>query len=396
MTSDNAIVLTSPDCIVWTQHTIQSGSIYDPIWNGSVFCGINYAGSPSYQSMTSPDGSTWSYGPPIYGAQVLHLAWNTSVFCGIGSGFLITSHDGLNWTLIGTPNIAAIAWNGSVYCALASPSSLCYTSPDGVTWTQHSLPVFGTWTTIYWTGTVFITIPSGTQTFYTSPDGVTWTAVGTIPGLVWTGSSLCGNDSIICTMVNNFNYIVTSIDGGATWTKAATLPLISSPWYTLVWNDSIFCALLYNTNAAITSPDGINWTQRKLPVSGGWQKLAWNGNIFCGLLLSGSTVITSSDGINWTATNSLPNLTWRTLSWNGGVFVLVSSSGILLTSPDGITWTKRTIPSITPNVNCSAVGSNGDVVVGGTNGTQLIKKDPSLLEVSPTIDAGLYPLINWS
>lgn len=53
---------------------------------------------------------------------------------------------------------------------------------------------------------------------------------------------------------------------------------------------------------------------------------------------------TSPDGITWTA-RTLPSGTWLSVAWNGSVYVAVDyNSAQCATSPDGITWTSRALP----------------------------------------------------
>jgi len=53
-------------------------------------------------------------------------------------------------------------------------------------------------------------------------------------------------------------------------------------------------------------------------------------------------IITSSDGISWTKrTSGTPKELYGVTSGNG-LFVTVGFFGTILTSPDGITWTERT------------------------------------------------------
>jgi hypothetical protein len=53
---------------------------------------------------------------------------------------------------------------------------------------------------------------------------------------------------------------------------------------------------------------------------------------------------------------------WRGVAYGGGVFVAVSPSNVAATSPDGITWTQRTLPS-TQTWQAVAYGDGTFVVV---------------------------------
>ncbi len=56
----------------------------------------------------------------------------------------------------------------------------------------------------------------------------------------------------------------------------------------------------------------------------------------------GSTILTSSDGISWTKRYSGTSSILRGVTYGNGLFVTVGRYGIILTSSDGISWTERT------------------------------------------------------
>ena len=86
------------------------------------------------------------------------------------------------------------------------------------------------------------------------------------------------------------------------------------------------------------------------------------------------TILTSSDGILWTKRTSGK---WEYLSgvtYGNGLFVTVGSlSGIILTSPDGNSWTKRT--SGTSKYLRGVTSGNGLFVTVGFLGTILTSPD---------------------
>lgn len=212
----------------------------------------------------------------------------------------------LNGSLITTPSastFSGIAWNGTVFCAIpAASGAVCYTSPDGITWTQRTLPATNTWNGLAWNGTNFCTVGSASGTAAaTSPDGITWT-LRTLPG---TGT-----------------------------------------WAAISWNGTVFCAVASQSGTmAGTSPDGITWTLRTLPATATWTGIVWNGSLFYAYAGGSTSAGSSPDGITWTARTS-PASTLNgafAIAANTGTFVANSGVGIF-TSTDAITWTSRTLP----------------------------------------------------
>ena len=49
------------------------------------------------------------------------------------------------------------------------------TSPDGVTWTQRTLPASADWYSVTYGNGVFVAVAQGSSIAATSPDGITWT-----------------------------------------------------------------------------------------------------------------------------------------------------------------------------------------------------------------------------
>jgi hypothetical protein len=69
-----------------------------------------------------------------------------------------------------------------------------------------------------------------------------------------------------------------------------------------------------------------------------------------------ATAITSPNGETWTS-RTIPIGNYVSIAWNGTVFVALSqaTTAKAITSPDGITWTNRTISGFVTDV--TAIGS---------------------------------------
>ena len=91
------------------------------------------------------------------------------------------------------------------------------------------------------------------------------------------------------------------------------------------------------------------WTSRTAPNDNKWSCVTWSPEeaIFVALSTFDAVnpmCITSPDGITWTE-RTIPNGTWLDVAWSPteGIFVGVQTLGNLATSPDGINWTTRTV-----------------------------------------------------
>lgn len=137
----------------------------------------------------------------------------------------------------------------------------------------------------------------------------------------------------------------------------------------LIITDGSYTYIYYIGTSAWIEQDGL--------PSGGTtgSGIAWNGTVFCVVgSVAGSTAYTSPDGITWTARSlPLPAAAWRSIAWNGSVFCAISSdiNGTrAATSPDGITWTDKPLPAAGATSawwSIAALGSRFCVVTFNSN-----------------------------
>jgi hypothetical protein len=99
-----------------------------------------------------------------------------------------------------------------------------------------------------------------------------------------------------------------------------------------------FVAVATSSGKVATSDDGINWTQRTSGFSGRVRCLTF-GPVW--LACDSSKVGWSNDGITWTL-NPAPNAAINGFAWNGSLWVAVDDFGHIWRSSNGITWTEAT------------------------------------------------------
>jgi hypothetical protein len=125
-----------------------------------------------------------------------------------------------------------------------------------------------------------------------------------------------------------------------------------------------------------------SWIARTGTVANAWSSVAWSPSLrlFVVIASAGSAttqVQTSPDGITWTA-RTIPAAAvqpWSAVCWSPerGLFVAVAANGAtnnIMTSPDGITWTQRTSPVAYPLNDVTWAPTLGlFVAVANTGGT---------------------------
>ncbi|MDA8099821.1 MAG: fibronectin type III domain-containing protein [Nitrospiraceae bacterium] len=246
------IIVTSPSGSVWTPQA--SGSTEDlqsVAWSGAKYVAV---GGWYGNILTSPDGLTWTKKPSGVNKFLRHVIWENNQFVAVGTDTIMTSLDGDAWTPRVTnagKEISNVAWNGSKFVAIGgSNGSICFTSPDGATWTQQtSMPNAGMLFGLAASNAMFVTTGWG-GTILSSPDGVTWTsrtsdATTNLSGVVWTGGYFFAAGA--------GGAIIASADG-VNWLAQATGTLTTLN--DIAWNGSTLVAVGGTTTKAtiLTSP----------------------------------------------------------------------------------------------------------------------------------------------
>lgn len=251
----------------------------------------------------------------------------------------------------------AFDWYSLLVIIADGSDNSAWSSDGGYTWTAGgSLPSSGAWDNLAynWNEGVYCAIKYGSTAAATTYDGVAWDAQtlavatrGPIAADIEGGIGFV--NLITDTGIAASRDTQTSVDG-ASWVQ--NVDALPSPaggfWFSLGFGDDIFLAF---TNTLYTSSaDGVTWAaSASLPVSGNWGAPVWNGTTW--LAISGGTTaaITSPDGTTWTQRtlpDPSPDLWGRNTAWDGQQWCIVSTGGTKVAfSPDGDTWEMHALSS---------------------------------------------------
>lgn len=131
----------------------------------------------------------------------------------------------------------------------------------------------------------------------------------------------------------------------------------------------------------VTDPAS-TWTSRTSGTTNTLYAVTASSSLAVAVGGTGGVIRTSPDGVTWTTrTVSAPtNIYFQDATWDGTRFVIVGQDydfginnwvGVIYTSTDGVTWTRQ-YKSTTPNSPLFAIASSGAVLVaGGESGTLL-------------------------
>ena len=297
-------IMTSPDGVVWTLQTAPTDGgwrsiCYSPTLGLHVVVGSN-------GSMHSVDGVNWikPAGVPI--GTWFHVIWcaglglfvackNTISVTGI-----MTSPDGINWTLRATPNrtYSGVAYDpvsGILICCCSDAitfQEMIHSVDGGVTWilTAPNQPTGSFWNACIWSplaapaGQFIVVGTTGANpSIMTCPDGINYVTRVRPANLTWQKMAVGGASGLVVVSPSSTNSTgMRSGNGGLTW--AAFVGGAGGggtpQWFGCCWSPdlSLFCAVGISGvgNRIMTSPDGADpWTLQASPADYAWFDVVW-------------------------------------------------------------------------------------------------------------------------
>jgi hypothetical protein len=278
-------------------------------------------------------------------------------------------------------NLSSIAYGNNLFVAVGADSFL--TSPDGITWSKTASDLKNPPSFITYVNNQFIAIGYGT--IQTSLDGITWTT-RTSSSLMNQITSLAYGNNVFVAM-GVYGVILTSPDCSE-WTARNS---DSANWIcSVTFGNNLFVATGFDMKSGFgliqTSSDGMAWTEYKTANWTPLQSVAFGQNLSAdqagqfvtvgyanggGDFGGGGVILTSPDGMTWTArySNTLAILSSVAFGNNlsagqVGQFVAVGSDLAIVRSTDGINWNKAN--SGNGNLTSVTYGDNKFVAVGSS------------------------------
>lgn len=291
----------------------------------------------------------------------------------VGWQYPVYSNDGVNWTQGNWPSgLASYSWQnvihgGGKFVATTSsfPTTKIASSLDGNTWTESGTsPISAAFTCgAYGNGVYVFAANQGGANMITSTDGVNWTS-RSISGYSFTGFITFGGGVFLA---NHGGQAY----GNGKWIRAGSGSSYLRSTDGINWSTISFSAA---SNSYYSSTDGgLNWTTQAYPSGrvdrnggsynpSGWTGMIYGNGVWVGFSSAWSSSYSTDGGNTWT-NFMLPvgNYLSGTYVPSLGLFVIVGASGTTtingtpytnnrcVTSPDGINWTARTIPTTAMN-----------------------------------------------
>ena len=208
---------------------------------------------------------------------------------------------------------------------------------------------------------LFVAAQGGAQGMETSPDGTANWINRTIPPPgnlgTWEGITFSVPLALFCA-VNSGNFpdqVITSVDG-ITWVNHDVTGNVDAAWRAITpalrpTNLALQEMVMVENNAASPnaglSNNGTQWVVNATAFPFRLDDVAWSTTLGLYAAVGDNVCITSPDGITWTPRTVPSIFDWQTVMYSTGLSLFIagadeSGTGSIMTSTDGITWIQRT------------------------------------------------------
>lgn len=310
--------------------------------------------------------------------QVSQGTWLNDVAYGAGryvaTGYtgIYTSTDGMTWqqaTLpgAGTVDYHRILWNSAQNrFVTAGFYGAVLTSPDGLNWTAHPTGLLTVFSLIL-AGGQYVAVGEDASHVATSPDGITWTMHATpangndnLDGVAWNGAEYVAAGYCLSQSCPDGADIVLTSPDGAAWTLVDP-GTTANPIYAdgIAWGNGRF--VVVGQTGVITSTDGNSWTPQPVDYNQVFSAasnnaLRFDGSRFLATGVDYSTgqrmlaVFASSDGSSWDA-HDVPDpyaadSLVTAVEQVGGNYFVTTADGSIFSTPDLGAWTTNRAGSV--------------------------------------------------
>ncbi len=356
-------VAVSTNALTWAERAIPPAGSPDTAYDlygiangGGRFVAVGNAGATG-AILTSADGLNWTLQSCPGGVYALYaVTYGGGLFLAAGNaqaggGVLLASPDGTNW-VDRTPSESQVFWWGSVaygggtYVALA-PTKIFASSDPAVGWEEASLPsVSPNLEGVAYGGSRFVTV--GTFSLV-SPDGLTWSnGLPTsqwfdLSAIAYGGGEFLGLQDATVAMSRD----------GLRWARFATgLPVSfhAAAYGGGTWVVMANAGMVVSTNLATSGSPALARFEAlgSNVTTAGLSGIAYGGGRFVAADDRGNTFI-SGDGVQWTGGGSTGiGTNGVTMAYGADTFVAADDSGRISVSADGARW--RRAASLVPSV----------------------------------------------
>ena len=363
---NNGTIMASPDGLNWT--TQRSGTLlrlYDVTYgNGKYVC----VGARGIILVSSNNGAIWEPVPSGTPDRMESIIFRDGLFVAAGeNGTTILSTNGMVWGQ--EKRGTTLDLDGMVISdrkvVVVGKAGTILTSTNGIDFEQQQSGTTNNLHGVTWSTNNLYVAVGEPGVILTSPDAVQWTArnSGVTTSLK---RALFANN--LWVTVGTEGTIVVSAEG-TSWTS---LPRVTfDDLNEIAYGNGTFVIVGDNfqkpDGTILLSTNGLTWVDTTVQVGKNVRSVTFADNRFVAGVNDG-LVLSSPDGITWTTRfASVRNL--RDVNWDNGLWMAVGNGGEIVTSSDAVNWRRRTTRA---RENLHEVGFfNGRWITIGNRGTVL-------------------------
>ena len=260
-----------------------------------------------------------------------------------GSGKILTSPDGINWTARTSPNanltINSITYSPTLNLLVAvgngTSSPYVLTSTDGISWVSRNGSAANNWISVTWGNGLFVAISqlptNASNAIMTSPDGINWTSRSAVTnGEWWKVRWVPFLNRFIAIGTSSACRLMSSVDG-INWIQL--LHNEDNNWKDFAFSSNLLVAVsdvtISNGNPIMTSNDGITWTSQPAPLNNLYS-IIWSNELQLFIAMSfsnnASGYMYSSNGKNWVIGYTKINQRFIAITWSPSLEKFISVS----------------------------------------------------------------------
>ena len=260
----------------------------------------------------------------------------------------MTSPDGLTWT--GNVGVIGRAWSGLAWSSelgllvAVSTQGSVMTSTDGITWTLQTITPVGIWGKVAWSPRLGLFVAVGgdvdNDVIMTSPDGVTWTARTSPPAITGWADVAWSEHLKLFAIVKFYegNPIIAVSPDGITWTPQVA-PIAPTTFGRIVYGGPGNGSFLAHAadGSVITSEKGTDWIMQESPGVAAFGSLAWSDYLqvfVAGPQLPETAFLASHDGSMFEQVHDVTTAgTFNATAWSPTLrrFATVGSFSVIAT-----------------------------------------------------------------
>jgi len=346
-------LFTSSDGLTWTQ--VPNPGIFGYVAAATV-CGDSFylhsTDSYSASMSSSTNGTTWTNkSSPYFNS----LSCKGNALVSAGGKFGTSTDGGTSWKIAADYTNARQVACSATLCVAAGATAMLYSS-DATNWSSSSSSLdTSSINKLAYGGNTFMAI-GNEGSIARSADGILWSEL-TTGGNDYFSNVAYGKNTFVVSgsgknaALANKDTLRYSTDQGQTWQ-----PVKSGAFYGMRFVNDRFIAVGHS-GTIMYSLDGKNWTDVSFPLGGSLYGVAYGNCVYVITGTEGAGVVYRSyDGAHWTKISFSPlpsnfsNWGLYEVAFGNGQFVAGGSAwdgskwtSVVLTSPDGLTWTPQTL-----------------------------------------------------